>query len=109
MCSVIACCCYWGKAFDSHESKGYVELFSLPTGTMMNRIPCFELDDELSDEGSSLETSNSVHILLGKQPKRPNCNKSVDILQQLVTTSRHQDAFAWLATACGTLSTGLML
>ena len=30
--------------------------------------------------------------------KRATCNKSVDILQQLVTTS--QDAFAWLSTAC---------
>ena len=28
------------------------------------------------------------------------CNMSVDILQQLVITSRYQDAFAWLATAC---------
>ena len=33
--------------------------------------------------------------------KRPTCNKSVDILQQLVTTSRYQDAFPWFATACG--------
>ena len=32
--------------------------------------------------------------------KRPSCNKSVDILQQLVTTNRYQDAFAWVATAC---------
>ena len=32
--------------------------------------------------------------------KRASCSKSVDILQQLVATSRYQDAFAWLATAC---------
>ena len=28
--------------------------------------------------------------------KHPSCNKSVDILQQLVTTCPYQDAFAWL-------------
>ena len=28
------------------------------------------------------------------------CNKFVDILQQIVTTSRYLDAFAWLATDC---------
>ena len=32
------------------------------------------------------------------RPKTPNCNKSVDILEQLVT-SRYQNGFAWLATA----------
>ena len=32
--------------------------------------------------------------------KHVSCNKSVDILRQLVTTSRYQDAFSWLATAC---------
>ena len=32
--------------------------------------------------------------------KHTSCNKSVGIWQQLVTTSRYQDAFAWLATAC---------
>ena len=32
--------------------------------------------------------------------KRASCNKSVDILQRLVTTNGYQDAFAWLATAC---------
>ena len=32
--------------------------------------------------------------------KGPSWNKSVDILQQLVTTSQYQDVFAWLATAC---------
>ena len=32
--------------------------------------------------------------------KRASCNKSVDILQQLVTTRRCQDAFVWLATTC---------
>ena len=31
---------------------------------------------------------------------RASCNTSVDILQQPVITSRYQDAFAWLATAC---------
>ena len=31
---------------------------------------------------------------------RASCNTSVDIVSQLVTTSRYQDAFAWLATAC---------
>ena len=29
-----------------------------------------------------------------------SCNKSVDILQQLVTTNQYQDAFARVATAC---------
>ena len=32
--------------------------------------------------------------------KRVSCNKSVDILEQLVITSRYQDAFPWLAAAC---------
>ena len=32
--------------------------------------------------------------------KRVSYKKFVDILQQLFTTSRYQDAFAWFATAC---------
>ena len=32
--------------------------------------------------------------------KHASFNMSIDILQQLVTTSRYQDAFAWLTTAC---------
>ena len=34
------------------------------------------------------------------QLKHAGYNTSVDILQQLVTKSRYQNAFAWLATAC---------
>ena len=34
-----------------------------------------------------------------RSQKHARCNKSVDILQQLVATSGYQDAFAWLATA----------
>ena len=45
--------------------------------------------------------------------KRASCSKSVDILQQIVSTSQYQDVFALLATAywqqvCCKLSTGLL-
>ena len=40
-----------------------------------------------------------LHSVLQSQ-KRASCNKYVDILQQLATTSRYQNAFACLATTC---------
>ena len=38
--------------------------------------------------------------------KHPSCNKSVDMLQRLVTTSRYQDVFACMA--CDSLTTSLL-
>ena len=51
----------------------------------------------------------SSYIVVHSQKR----NKSVDTLQQFVTTSRHQDAFAWFAKAywrqaCCKLSTDLL-
>ena len=53
----------------------------------------------------------SVRSVLSQ--RRTSCNKSVDIFQQLVTTSRYRNAFASLATVCERqvcykLSTGLL-
>ena len=57
------------------------------------------------------QKSPSVHhlvllleVLKLHSQKRPSCIKSVGILQQLVITSRYQDALAWLATAYDNLS-----
>ena len=44
--------------------------------------------------GMTLKYLKQLHSL-----KRAICNKFVDILQQLVTTSRYEDEFACLATA----------
>ena len=48
-----------------------------------------------------LQSFRSVIVLRLHSQKRASCNKSIDmILQQLVTTSRYQDVFASLETAC---------
>ena len=46
------------------------------------------------------QTKITVNAYYSLNQKRTSRNKSVDILQQLVTTSRYQDTFAWLATTC---------
>ena len=53
------------------------------------------------DTPCRVPTRNELQNLIAEITKiRLICNKSVDILQQPVTTSLHQDALAWPATAC---------
>ena len=47
-----------------------------------------------------ISTRGVVREITLHSEKRASCKKSVDILQELVTTSRYQNAFAWLATTC---------
>ena len=58
---------------------------------MKYNLLCFQISGGLT---IIFFTQHDVHI-----QKRASCNKSVGILQQLVTTSRYQDPFARLATA----------
>ena len=41
-----------------------------------------------------------IAAILVHNQKHASCNKPVHLLSQLVTTSRYQDVFAWLATTC---------
>ena len=72
----------------------------------------------LSSLTSATELQTIIQVVRGMSSrvhsqKRASCKTFVNILQQLVTTSRYQDAFAWLATGwwrqvCCKLSTGLL-
>ena len=64
------------------------------------RTTIFALYRQILYISSARSTLQAVWYIWYTSQKRANCNKSVDISQQLVSTSLYQDAFTWLATAC---------